>query len=241
MLYIAICDDDAAICRMLERMIAQINQEQPIVAEVAAFYQGEQLWQALKGGQSFDVIFLDVNMPQMDGIQLGRRLREELGQRDTQLVYISGDASYALPLYDNYPLHFLVKDDQLTVQKVQEVLERALTLTNHSRHDFFYIKDRMLMRMPIGDIRYFESVRKKIYMHQKDGQATVFWDKLDEIERRLRGGGFVRIHKSYLINGSAISQITATEVKLSDQTLPISRAYQKSITKWLEYLVGGGS
>ena len=73
MLNAAICDDDPAICRLMERMIDQVNQERPIVEEIDSYYSSARLWQVLKAGQYYDVLFLDISMPELDGITLGRR------------------------------------------------------------------------------------------------------------------------------------------------------------------------
>ena len=239
MLNVAICDDDPAICRLLERMIAQVNRQRPVVEEVVSYEQSTVLWRALKAGQVYDVLFLDIQMPELDGITLGRWIRQELGVRGMQLVYISGDASHALALYDNYPLHFLVKDDKLTLDKVREVLLKAEQLVDNGREQFAYIKDRLAVQTPVAEIVYFESSRKQIQMHTTDGGLITFTGKLDAIEKQLKRAGFLRIHRSFLVNGSQITQITATQVQLGELQLPISRAYQKSATKWLESLTGG--
>lgn len=240
MLNAAICDDDPAICRLMERMIDQVNQERPIVEEIDSYYSSARLWQVLKAGQYYDVLFLDISMPELDGITLGRQIRQELGLMEMQLVYISGDASHALDLYDNYPLHFLVKDDRLTLQKVREVLLRAEQLTNNGRQYFAYVKDRLVTQTPLSEIVYFESARKQIRMYTTDGTVITFRGKLDDIEKQLRRADFLRIHQSYLVNGRKITKLTAAEVSLGEVKLAISRAYQKSATKWLESLMGGG-
>lgn len=240
MLNAAICDDDPAICRLLERMLIQVNQERPIVEDIDSYYHSTQLWQALNAGQYYDVVFLDISMPELDGITLGRKIRKELGLMEMQLVYISGDAHYALDLYDNYPLHFLVKDDKLTLQKVREVLLRAEQLTNNGRQYFDYVKDRLVTQIPLSEIVYFESARKLIHMHTTSGSMITFRGKLDDIEKQLRRADFLRIHQSYLVNGRKITKLTAAEVSLGeDVKLTISRAYQKSATKWLESLLDG--
>ena len=88
MLRVAICDDDPAICRLLERMIAQVNRQQLMVEAVESYDQSTVLWQVLLAGQVYDVLFLDIQMPELDGITLGRKIRQELGDEDLQLVYI---------------------------------------------------------------------------------------------------------------------------------------------------------
>ena len=239
MLRVAICDDDPAICRLLERMIAQVNRQQLMVEAVESYDQSTVLWQVLLAGQVYDVLFLDIQMPELDGITLGRKIRQELGDEDLQLVYISGDVSHALDLYDNYPLHFLVKDDKLTLEKVREVLLRAEQLADNGREHFAYMKDRLMVQTPIAEIVYFESARKQIHMYTTDGGRITFNGKLDDIEKQLKRAGFLRIHRSFLVNSSKITKITAAQVHLGELQLPISRSYQKSATKWLESLLGG--
>ena len=76
-------------------------------------------------------------------------------------------------------------------------------------------------------------------MYTTDGGRITFNGKLDDIEKQLKRAGFLRIHRSFLVNSSKITKITAAQVHLGELQLPISRSYQKSATKWLESLLGG--
>lgn len=240
MLAIAICDDDAALCSLLKQMIAHCPAAQETVQRVALYKDGADLWQALQMEEHFDLIFLDVNMPGLDGITLGEKIRQTPELEDIAIAYISGDAGYAMALYDNYPLRFLTKDDKLTLENVCDVLARAEKMVQKNRRYLAFIKDRQPCQVPIDDIVYLESRRKQIVLHQTDGREESFYDKLDALEKTLKAQGFLRIHQSYLVNGDKIARITPTEVLLFDgEKLPISKAYRKSANEWLRSLNGG--
>ena len=203
-------------------------------------YKRQDLWRALQKGQRYDLIFLDVNMPGLDGIALGHKLRRELGVTETQLAYISGDAGHAMALYDNYPLNFLTKDDRLTAANVRDVLLRAAQLTQNGRENLTYTQEREVKQIPISQILYLESRRKQILLHAVDGSVITFYDTLDAVEERLRHNRFLRIHQSYLVNADKVARIKPTEVILTTgQSLFISKAYQKSAAKWLRSLTAG--
>ncbi len=240
MLDIAICDDDAAMCQLLQHMIAQVNEERPIVQDMDTYEQSVDLWRVLQSGQRYDLIFLDVNMPGLDGIELGERIRQELGLAEVQIAYISGSAGYAMALYDNYPLRFLTKDDKLTLANVRDVLLRAEQLTKNGREKLAFIKDRLVTQEPIQEILYLESKRKQILLHKTNGRIIAFYDRLDNLEKQLKHAHFLRIHQSYLVNADKIIKIAPREVTLVGETkLKISNAYQKSALKWLDSLMGG--
>ena len=107
MFRIAVCDDDEIICSEIERIILEYGSRDEINVEV--FLSGEEFCKFLSDGEMFDLVFLDIELKQINGIEVGRRIREELKNEIIQIVYISALDSYYRALFDVRPMHFLHK------------------------------------------------------------------------------------------------------------------------------------
>ena len=106
---IGICDDGKNICSSLEEMILQYAEKINIPVEIKIWYTGEGLCDYLKERQQIDILFLDIELFEMTGIQAGDFIRNRLEDRGMQIIYISGKSSYARELFKTQPMDFLVK------------------------------------------------------------------------------------------------------------------------------------
>ncbi|MEL7568552.1 MAG: response regulator [Dehalobacterium sp.] len=77
--------------------------------EIEVFFSGEKLYQFICEGACFDIVFLDIELPKISGIDIGKKIRDEMHDETTKIVYISGKDSYAMGLFDVRPLNFLIK------------------------------------------------------------------------------------------------------------------------------------
>ena len=93
---IAVCDDQLEVCAEIEKILQQISQNFLEHLEIEVFYSGEDLCQPLKENIYFDIIYLDIELKLMTGIDVGKRIREVFLNESTLLTYISGKESYAM-------------------------------------------------------------------------------------------------------------------------------------------------
>lgn len=227
MLRIAICDDEKHVCAQVESILLNFNKSLPRKIEVEVFYSGEALIQFLTDGAYFDMIFLDIELHMLNGVEVGRKIRDELNNENIQIVYISGKDSYAMELFDIRPLNFLIKP--LQEEKIEAVVRKAIDLVDRGNHFFDYKSGRTNNKIPIKDILYFESKGKKVKLVLQDQQHE-FYSKLLEIEQQLHHQDFIIIHKSYLVNYYHVIEYQYDYVKMSDQTiLPISQQHRKGV------------
>lgn len=129
MLRIAICDDAEIICIKIENIILQYQEKELDRFEIEVFYSGEELIRFIESDHSFDLLFLDIELKSIDGIEVGRIIREEMGNEEMQIIYISGQQNYAMDLFENRPLQFLIKPLQEKI--IISYLEKAIKLTYH--------------------------------------------------------------------------------------------------------------
>lgn len=105
MLRIAICDDEITICSHIENIIMEYSK----YFVIKVFYTGEQLVDYIEQGNKFDLIFLDIELNLLNGIQVGKKIRQDMNDYITKIVYISGKNCYDRELFDVQPLNFIPK------------------------------------------------------------------------------------------------------------------------------------
>ena len=98
---IAICDDEAAVCSELRRLLALHEKAADFL--IYEFHSGEELYESICAGLSFHLIILDIELKSMNGVTVGTLLREHLKDRATEILYISGKPGYAMQLFDLRP------------------------------------------------------------------------------------------------------------------------------------------
>lgn len=223
---IGICDDDKELCSGLEEQIYSIAKELSLKADVEVWYSGEGILKDLQKGMELDLIFLDIELIQANGVSVGRFIRNDMEDIHTHIVYISSKQTYAMQLFQIQPLDFLVKP--VSEEQIREVLTRSIRQRQSLKSCFEYKKGSTIYRVPSKDIAYFASMDKKIRLVTKDGQAE-FYGKLKNILEELPAD-FIMIHKSYIVNQQYVSEYSYDCVKMADGTvLSISKPYRKEI------------
>ena len=121
---IAVCDDDEGVCSQIERWVLQYNVQKGIRIEVEIYNSAETLIQHLHKREWYDLLFLDIELPQKNGIELGQMIREKFGNELTHIVFISGKIDYCTWLFQIEPLNFHYKP--LKREKVIQDIEKVL-------------------------------------------------------------------------------------------------------------------
>lgn len=198
MLNIAVCDDDVQLTGKLERMLQGIAKRNFIAAEFEVFWNAKSLTDAsIKQKNYFDMIFLDIEMDQEDGISAAKRIREY--DKNVFIIYVTSHENHWRESFSVRPFQFLVKPVK------EEQLEACFMAAYEdiSSEDFFfrYTYQRVNYKVPLRDILYFESNKRKISIVTEKEIFTVY-EKLNEIEKSLKGCkmSFLRVHQSYLVN-----------------------------------------
>lgn len=159
MFKVAICDDNEAICSEIENILENFFSTELIQYEIDSFSSGEELLGELKSNEKYDLIYLDIELAELNGIVVGRYIREELLDDFTQIVFISAKPSYALELFQVRPMNFLVKP--FTDKQVVDALQKTLELQGRQTRIFLYKSGKIETRIPYKDIMYFSSDVKK--------------------------------------------------------------------------------
>ncbi len=221
MINIAICDDEKAICSQLENILLEYSNSAYLKIDVSIFYNGESLLDYLNQGNFFDLIFLDIELGQINGVEVGRQIRKVLKNFESEIVYISGNDGYDRQLFDVQPLHFIPKP--IIESFVIDDLKLALERTGRSGGFFKYQKGYNTYKIPISEIIYFESLNREIKIVTLN-KTDCFYGRLEDVSFNVSKHQFLQIHRSYLINYNHANVLRYSEVVMSNgETLPISR------------------
>ena len=231
---VGICDDDKILCSLLEAQIQRLSAELLTKFEIEVWYSGESLECDLKKGAELDIIFLDIELLQKNGIEIGTFIRDEMEDTDTHIVYISSKQGYAMELFKVQPLEFLVKP--ISAVRLKEVLERSMKRKKYAESCFEYQRGSRIFRVSVKEILYFMSMDKKVLMIKKDGQEE-FYGKLKNVMEQLPAG-FLMIHQSYVIHQEYVSEYSYESIKMMNgDVLSVSKPYRKEVrAKVKQYL-----
>lgn len=182
---IGICDDGVGICSSMENMIQKYIREHGLSAETGIWYSGEKLCEYLGQGGFLDILFLDIELMELSGIEVGNYIRNRMGDRGMQIVYISGKASYALELFKTQPLDFLVKP--ITQIQVNEVLELGIKILDKNEEKFGFHIGRDYYALSYGEILYSPVREGRLrYIKQERNAYWNFMEKLQNWKKSCR-------------------------------------------------------
>ena len=157
---VIICDDEFSTCVQLENYIEKYSQEHFIKADIDVFYDGESLCEYLKSSSSVDLLFLDIELPKCNGVEVGKYIREKLENEETEIIYISSKTNYAMKLFQCRPMDFLVKP--ITFPMVERTLDIVMKRELVNRKKITVKIDRENRVFFIKDILYFRSENKTV-------------------------------------------------------------------------------
>ena len=232
---IAICDDDMAVTGVMDGMLQKIEKEEKIEMEVDVFFGGAGLWEQIQQTGAYDLIYLDIEMKDMDGITVARKIREK--DPYTILIFVSAYDSYFRQLFEVEPFRFL--DKPLDEKIFREYFLLAYKRISSQNERFAFRFEKRIYQLPLREIVYFESNLRLIYIHGKDREDR-FYGKLNQVQEQMEKMSryFIRIQRSYLVNYYHILSMNGKEVELiTGEKLPVSKEYKdRALSRYLELL-----
>lgn len=218
---IAICDDQPDCLRSTFSAIKDCMRSMDIVIDL--FKDGSSFLKAFTK-KPYDLVFLDIEMPEIDGITLAKKLRHL--HRDVPIVFLTSHIEYALEGYEVNALRYLTKP--VNPQKLNEVLNFVSERMLEQR--ILWVKNDMgEQKILIKDILYMESQNQNVIICTKTGDFSIRYN-LGDYEKELEQDGFFRIHRGYLVSLRYIKSVGKHEVSLSNNTiLPTSRTKEKEL------------
>jgi len=222
MIRIAICDDDRIALGAIRGAIEKALGDHGLQPEISEYYSPVALKKAMKENV-FDLLMLDIDMPEINGIDFGRMLRRE--NNDTDIIFISNCENRVFDAMQIQPKGFIRKSHFFAdLDNYARILSRQYA---HQETPSVIIETRDgAISLPIRQIIYVESSLKNQVFHVEGSDKTFIQKQsMKKVAETLGTRGFIRIHASYLVNFRFISVFRQHDVLLTDGTaLPLSRS-----------------
>lgn len=228
---IAVCDDSSIDREIIVSLLHHYFLNKPITNEIVQYESGVALLQDVEEDVWFDLIFLDIYMTDLLGIDVAHKLRS-LGYRG-HIAFLTATADFAVDSYEVEALGYLLKPH--SYEKLAQVMDRA---TRGTAAATYQIKSHAkVVRVPYYEILYVESMNSKCIMHCRGGQSYVIYKRLTDIENELKDERFLRCHQSYLVNMDYISKIDTQFTLVTGDIVSIRQRDLKAIRQTaLDYL-----
>ena len=235
-LRIAVCDDEPYARKRIQGLLESCLDRRAISYRITLYSSGKEFLGQRENLTGFDVVFLDINMEELDGIQTARQIRSL--HSDTVLVFITSYIHYALEGYGVNAVRYLLKETLDTA--LEECVDAILERMRISCVTFSFLQGEK--KLYTDHLLYVESKgHKSIFYYLENGRGIYeIYEKLDRIEEKLEGFGFLRAHKSYLVNGRHIRQICNYRILLdTGEEIPVPRSRYQQVKEAFAAYKGG--
>lgn len=224
MLQLAICDDEKVYRNDLHKIIRTELELSGMEFHISEFASGEELLRELKNTDC-QIIFLDIELKELDGVNTARKLREQ--KNPAVIIFVTSYPDFVFQGYEVRALNYIMKPYE--PEKIKAVLRTALEELDLTSEKYYVIEQRSgIIRIPLNSIKYFASDRRVIHL-VTDNASYDFYDKLNDLESGLPDA-FVRIHNRYLIHLKYLDQIDGNFAIVDGESLPISRSCKSDLT-----------
>lgn len=222
---VAICDDAAADRSYVEAMVKRWAHARGTAVELRQYTSAENLLFCLADQGGADIALLDIEMGDMDGVTLAKRLRQD--SKTMQIVFITGYSDYIAEGYEVEALHYLIKPVQ--EEKLFSVLDRAVEKLRKDERTLLLEMQGQMVRVPVYSVRYADVQGNYVSIYA--AQCYTVKMTLRELEQSL-DDRFYRVGRSSIVNLGEISRVTRTEVILRDGSrLPLPRGAYDGVNR----------
>ena len=227
MLYtVAVCDDDAADADRMAGYVQAWGAASGHAVRVKSFLSAEAFLFAYEEDKTFDILLLDVEMGEMSGIALAKKLRAQNNR--AEIVFVTSHSELSGEGYEVDALHWLVKP--VTPQKLGTVLDKAAARLQIQPRSVIVSSEGEILRLSEPDVLYAEAFLHYTVIHTADNQYRIK-ESISAFEKML-SEDFFRIHRSYVVSLKAVVRFTRTGVTLyNGETLPLSRTKYEELTR----------
>jgi DNA-binding LytR/AlgR family response regulator len=223
---IVVCDDNKSELETYSKLCRRISESHNADIEIKSYVSGSDLLFDLEDPKFFstlDLLFLDITMPGIDGVQTAKYARK-IGYTGLIIFITASDEHYA-QAFDVGAFHYIPKDGN--IKRFEEIFVRALDLSKeiHQEQIFLFAWGE-LKQIKIREIYYFEVVKGTMTVFYEGDKSFEFNGTLDKIEERLKDSGFQRIHRNYLVSLPHVKGATYTEITMTNGVvLPVGRTH----------------
>lgn len=235
---IIICDDEKSIQSLLRKKTTRFFAEKNIPCEILCCGSGEEVLSLAKQGKTIDLLFLDIQMPGKNGMEIAKTLRRQ--HRDLLIIFVTALSEYVYEAFDVDALHYLVKpfDDE----KLNQVLNKAIRqyekwtdTTNLDKQAILVKRGGLSTKVLFSDIIYAEVFNRKVMLHTITGDIE-YYGKLTDLSEQA-GADFFRTHRAYLVNLKYVEKYNASTIWLEQGTALLSKKqFSGFVQQYMQYI-----
>jgi len=224
MICIAICDDEKYICNTIQTMLSNFFCKKNMEVTIQQFSSGTEL---LQYNKTIDILFLDIQMDYINGMETARKLRNRKFKGFIIFITILKEMvfqSFEVQAYD-----YLLKP--ITEKQFDKTMERLFTsIQNANEANLLIQKGHESRIISFEDIVYCEIIDRKVYLHLSSSEILDFYDRIENLEKKL-DNNFFRCHRSFLINLKHLkSYKNGIAYMENGQEIPVSRLRSKTFS-----------
>jgi DNA-binding LytR/AlgR family response regulator len=229
-----VVDDEPIAQQILENYISQIEALH-LVGKCSNAFEALNILHREK----IDVLFLDVKMPSLSGLDMLKTL-----QNPPRVILTTAFSEFGVESYEygisDYLLkpiafeRFLKAVNKILIRKNEELSSEGIENRAEIEPKFIFFKaDKKIHKYYFSDILFIEGSGNYVKIHTENATPLVVLEKLSDLEEKLPQNQFMRVHKSFIVNISHIKQIEGNMLKIKDKTVAISQSYKQNLEGYL--------
>lgn len=219
MLNIAICDDEAVICRLYQEKVQNIMDQQGIPVKISIFSNPKEFLEGMKNRRN-QLLLLDIDMPGISGLEIAEKMQGLAAK--PLIIFVTNQDALVYQTFQYHPFGFIRKS--FLEEELAGVLGQAVQELRNRQVKYIFKFENQTTAIRLSDLMYLEAEGNYLMLHTKE-QVYRIRDTMARAEKELEDRGFVRIHKGFLVNQEAVYRIGNDEITLMDRTvLPIGRS-----------------
>lgn len=221
---ILICDDQIEYLEKVREVIRNWSREKRVKVKVASNLSAEEIIKAANFDK-YHLAFLDIEMEEMSGIELAKKLKEI--NTDISIAFVTNYDSYVYEAFEIEVLQYIYKNN--LTRQVPKVLDRVQKRWQEKQGMFYYSVRRTPCSIRFDEIYYMEVQGRKMYLHTED-ETIEFSGRIKDVIKELPDDSFIQCYRSYIVNLNKIKKIQYNTITLDNgNTVPFSEKLRKEL------------
>lgn len=242
---IAVDDEPVAL-----KLVASYIEQTPFLNLIGTFTNAVDALKATHEQPELQLLFLDIRMADLSGIELARIIEQSGRKKALRVIFTTAYDQYALEGFKVDALDYLLKpfsfvDFTRSATKAYDYFKlvgdnkeytHSAPAERRSERNHIYLKvDYQLVKIQITDILYIEGLKDyvKIYLKNQD-KPMLTLISLKNLEEKLSASGFIRIHRSFIVAGSAVTAISKNTLQIGELTIPVTEQYKQAFNEFIK-------